>query len=412
MAGATETLPPTTFPRSSNETVFKVTDAKHYAPEPTFKVSDPYSYAPYFEPPGGTEKPSKIVEQDEISRKVKILEQSLRNMQGIGSQMSVSYKDLCLFPDVQLPVGFKMPKFDLHDGHRDPVAHLRGYCNKMRGAGGKDKLLMTYFSQSLSGATLEWYTRQDVSKWYTWDDMAQVFARHFKYNIEIIPNRMSLTKMENKPNESFREYELRWREQAARVNPPMEEKKDGRPQKQAIQNDIESLLGQKEHDDVAMVVSGSGHGSTGHSLWRAPAPHNALLPSQHFQAPNNPRKPEQGGEQRQRNSFTPIGESYTSLFEKLKHFGLIEPVLGYTSDPYAKGFDPTIRCMHHSNVQGHIIEDCRALKREIERLIQEGVIVIKDSDGEHANPLGNLLTEVNDIEVVNGLGNIDVEPGG
>ena len=116
------------------------------------------------------------MEQDEISRKVKILEQSLRNMQGIGSQMSVAYKDLCLFPDVQLPDGFKMPKFDLYDGYGDPMAHLRGYCSKMGGASRKYKLLMAYFSQSLSGAALEWYTRQDASRWYTWDDIAQAFC--------------------------------------------------------------------------------------------------------------------------------------------------------------------------------------------------------------------------------------------
>nr|XP_009617693.1 uncharacterized protein LOC104109985 [Nicotiana tomentosiformis] len=78
-----------------------------------------------------------------------------------------------------------MPKFDLYDGYRDPVAHLRGFCSKMRGADGKDELLM--------------------------------------YNIDIVPNRLSLTKVEKKPSESFREYEFRWREQAARVNLPMEE---------------------------------------------------------------------------------------------------------------------------------------------------------------------------------------------
>ncbi|XP_070040394.1 uncharacterized protein [Nicotiana tomentosiformis] len=156
-------------------------------------------------------------------RKVKSLEESLKNMQGIGSQVSVAYKDLCLFPDVQLPVGFKMPKFDPYDGHGNPVAYLRGFCSNMRGAGGKDELLMAYFSQSLSGAALEWYTRQDTSRWYTWDDLAQAFARHFQYNIDIVPDRLSLTKVEKRPNESFREYGFRWREQAARVYPPMEE---------------------------------------------------------------------------------------------------------------------------------------------------------------------------------------------
>nr|XP_009779085.1 PREDICTED: uncharacterized protein LOC104228337 [Nicotiana sylvestris] len=115
-----------------------------------------------------------------------------------------------------------MPKFDLYDGHWDTVAHLSDYCSKMRGVGGKDELLMAYFSQSLSGAALEWYTHQDASRWYTWDNMAQDFARHFQYNIDIVPDRLSLTKVKKKPDESFREYGFRWREQATRVNPLME----------------------------------------------------------------------------------------------------------------------------------------------------------------------------------------------
>nr|XP_009784485.1 PREDICTED: uncharacterized protein LOC104232897 [Nicotiana sylvestris] len=106
-------------------------------------------------------------------------------MQGLGGQVSVAYKDLCLFPDVQLPVRFKMPKFDLYDGHGDPVAHLRGFYSKMRGADRNDELLM--------------------------------------FNVEIVPDRLSLTKMDKNPSESFRENCFRWREQAARVDPPMKE---------------------------------------------------------------------------------------------------------------------------------------------------------------------------------------------
>ncbi|XP_070025217.1 uncharacterized protein [Nicotiana sylvestris] len=156
-------------------------------------------------------------------RKVKSLEQSFRDMWGLGGQVSVAYKDICLFPDVQLLAGFKMPKFDLYDGHDDPITHLRGFCSKMRGAGGKDELLMAYFSQSLSGSALEWYTQQDHGRWYTWDDLAQAFACYFQYNLEVIPDRLSLTKLEKKHSKSFREYGFRRREQAARVDPPMKE---------------------------------------------------------------------------------------------------------------------------------------------------------------------------------------------
>nr|XP_033514856.1 uncharacterized protein LOC117279421 [Nicotiana tomentosiformis] len=116
-----------------------------------------------------------------------------------------------------------MPKFNLYHGRGDPMAHLRGYCSEMRSVSGKDELLMAYFSESLSGAALEWYTHQDVSKWYVWEDIAQDFVRHFQYNIDIIPDCSSLYKMEKKPEESFREFGHRWREQAARVCPPIDE---------------------------------------------------------------------------------------------------------------------------------------------------------------------------------------------
>jgi len=119
-----------------------------------------------------------------------------------------------------------------------------------------------------------------------------------------------------------------------------------------------------------------------------------------------------------KDSFTPIGESYASLFEKLRHYDMIAPIPPNHVDPRARSFDPSKRCEYHSNAQGHNIESCRDLKREIERMIQENLIVIQDSDAqniaqnhlpahddahfvgmmpgdvEYENPLGNLLTEV------------------
>ncbi|PHT68188.1 hypothetical protein T459_27675 [Capsicum annuum] len=77
--------------------------------------------------------------------------------------------------------------FEKYDGHGNPVAHLRRYCNQLRGTGGKEELLMAYFRESLSG--------------------------------------LASKCMKKKNTESFREYVIRWREQAARVRPPMKESK-------------------------------------------------------------------------------------------------------------------------------------------------------------------------------------------
>ncbi|XP_070045933.1 uncharacterized protein [Nicotiana tomentosiformis] len=81
---------------------------------------------------------------------------------------------------------------------------------------------MAYFGESLVGVAFEWFIDQDISYWHAWDDMAQAFVKQFQYNINIAPNRNSLSNMKKKPTESFREYAIKWREHAARVKPPMD----------------------------------------------------------------------------------------------------------------------------------------------------------------------------------------------
>ncbi|XP_075097860.1 uncharacterized protein LOC142175179 [Nicotiana tabacum] len=150
-------------------------------------------------------------------------EQSLKSIQGLSGQKSVSYADLFMFPHVHLPLGFKTPKFEKYDGHDDPIAYLKKYCNQLQGAGGKEELLMAYFGESLVGIVSEWYMDQDISRWHIWDDLARDFVRQFQYNIDIAPDMNSLTNLKKKSSESFREYTVKWQEQASRAKPPMDE---------------------------------------------------------------------------------------------------------------------------------------------------------------------------------------------
>ncbi|XP_075089208.1 uncharacterized protein LOC142170743 [Nicotiana tabacum] len=164
-----------------------------------------------------------------------------------------------------------------------------------------------------------------------------------------------------------------------------------------------------------------------HPKMRAQASRNLQQPPQNFQVPYNPHPSQRyKGEQMLKNNFTPIGESYASLFEKLKHYDMIPPIPPNHVDLRARSFDPSKGCEYHSNAQGHTVESYQDLKREIERMIQENLIVIQDSDtqniaqnplpahhdahfvgimrgdGEYENPLGNLLTKVNDFEIGEG----------
>nr|XP_033515476.1 uncharacterized protein LOC117279949 isoform X2 [Nicotiana tomentosiformis] len=84
------------------------------------------------------EKPAQKMAQEEMTQRVKSLEQKLKNMQGSAGQKSIAFKDLCMFPGVRLPLGFKTPKFEKYDRHGDPIAHLKRYCNQLRGVERKE----------------------------------------------------------------------------------------------------------------------------------------------------------------------------------------------------------------------------------------------------------------------------------
>ena len=71
---------------------------------------------------------------------------------------------------------------------------------------------------------------------------------------------------------------------------------------------------------------------------------------------------------------------------------MITPLLGYTPDLHSRNFDSHVRCAYHSDVQGHSIEDCRALKREIEKMIQDKTIMVQNIDSEESSSHADMQT--------------------
>ncbi|XP_070031800.1 uncharacterized protein [Nicotiana tomentosiformis] len=58
---------------------------------------------------------------------------------------------------------------------------------------------------------------------HIYDDLARDFVKQFQYNVDIALDKNSLSNMKKKIAKSFREYAIKWREQVARVKPPMDE---------------------------------------------------------------------------------------------------------------------------------------------------------------------------------------------
>ena len=87
--------------------------------------------------------------------------------------------DMCLVPRLVVPQKFKVPDFDKYKGISCPRTHLRAYCRKMAAHISNDQLLIHYFQDSLSGASLEWYMQLERGQVQSWRDLAETFLRHY-----------------------------------------------------------------------------------------------------------------------------------------------------------------------------------------------------------------------------------------
>ena len=132
--------------------------------------------------------------------------------------------DLGLVPGVRIPHKFKVPTFEKYNGLTCPKTHVRAFYRKMHAVSDDEKLLMHFFQDSLAGASLEWYMRLERTNIRCWRDLVDAFVSHYQYNVDMAPNRTQLQSLSQGPKESFKEYAQKWRELAARVQPPMAER--------------------------------------------------------------------------------------------------------------------------------------------------------------------------------------------
>ena len=95
----------------------------------------------------------------DIKEEVKL---AMKEFQFIPYVAGLNYEDLCIYPNVDLLEGFKIPKFNTFEGVGNPMAHLRVYCDQLVGVGGDEALLMRLFSRSLCEEALKWFTSHET----------------------------------------------------------------------------------------------------------------------------------------------------------------------------------------------------------------------------------------------------------
>ncbi|XP_070050601.1 uncharacterized protein [Nicotiana tomentosiformis] len=158
-----------------------------------------------------------------MAEELKKLNSRVQNVEVSKGVEGLNYEELCIQPDVELSEGYKPPKFEMFDGTGDPKVYLRTYCDKLVGVDKNEQIRMKLFMRSLTRDALSWYISQDPKKWISWVSMASDFLDRFRFNMKNTPDVFYIQNLKKKPAETFREYATRWKSEAEKVRPVLEE---------------------------------------------------------------------------------------------------------------------------------------------------------------------------------------------
>ncbi|KAM3249622.1 hypothetical protein P3L10_011392 [Capsicum annuum] len=274
--------------QSTSESTFNTLDDHCYTLDPIVELSGPPKFL--------TKKPSMLEEPEEMVGKVKSVENDMKSSLGLVGYEDVSYKSWGMLSSVNLPPSFKTSKFEELGGQHDSVKHLGQYCNQSRETEGKKKenapIVVPGPKQSLRGPTHQYC--QPESQAY--------------------------------------------------ISNPLTHLQQG----SSFQNPRSFiLLPQCPLNNAQLCTHPSSY-----PQWNASVPQHRPRPPQIYQGTSKSKyhpRPEFARRGKEKDNFTPNGESYVSLFQRLIQRGMTTPLLGYTPNRRLRNFNPNARCAYHSD---------------------------------------------------------------
>ncbi|XP_050876704.1 uncharacterized protein LOC127080428 [Lathyrus oleraceus] len=346
--------------------------------------------------------------EDTIQDQIQALSKKLNALKG-KDLFGKNSGEMCVIPNVRVLAKFKVPEFEK-------------------------------YKDSLSGAPLRWYMGLEHSNIQNFLDLGEAFVQHYKYNMDMTPDRTQLGSMSQKECESFKEYAQRWWEVAAQVTPPVEEKElcklflrtlDSFYYNKFISSmprDFTEMVGvgvqleegvkevritrdnstsasntkkfsgwqkKKEGDANAVSHHRPSHKSLIHNNHRLSINgNNNSKDNNHLSStPTTQQNPHPPKTQFQ---FDPILIAYTDLLPFLllveKHAAPPVP------DKLPKWYKRNERCVFHSDAPGHDTNNCFVFKGRVQELVRLGLIKFGDTPNVETNPFPehgavNVITE-------------------
>ncbi|XP_070024977.1 uncharacterized protein [Nicotiana sylvestris] len=198
--------------------------------------------------------------------------------------------------------------------------------------------------------------------------MASKFMDRFRFNTENAPDVFYIQNLKKKPTKTFHEYANRWRSEAAKVQPALEEEHMNKFFVRA--QDLQyyerlMLIENYKFSDIIKLGEKIEEGIKSGMVTNLEA----------LQARN--KALQSGGTSKK-----------TDLYERLKAAGYVTPIPAITLENPSQWVKPNKTCAYHSGMKGHTIDECRSLKDKIQTLIDNKIIVAKKpAPNVHNNPL-------------------------
>ncbi|XP_070028832.1 uncharacterized protein [Nicotiana sylvestris] len=301
-----------------------------------------------------------------MAEELKKLTSSVQGVEGGKGIEGLNYEDLCVQQDVELPEGYKPPKFKMFDGTGDPKVHLRTYCDKLVGVKKDERIQMKFFMRSLTKDALSWYISQNPKKWANWVSMASDFIDRFRFNMENAPDVFYIQNLKKKPTETFLEYAIRWRSEAAKVILALDEEQMKKffvrahdPQYyerlMVIENHKFSdiiKLGERIEEGIknGMVINFEAVQDTNKALQSDGISKKKIVGAlAYYHSPQtrpNYKKPRPNFDHKPPRQYTAIAEPIHQLYERLKAAGYVTPIPAVAmenSSQLAKEVSPNVR---------------------------------------------------------------------
>ncbi|KAA0036950.1 uncharacterized protein E6C27_scaffold86G00300 [Cucumis melo var. makuwa] len=366
------------------------------------------------------------MEQNEntpAKQKLDVLEERLRAIEETDVYGNIDATQLCLVPGLIIPAKFKVPEFNKYDGSTCPRSHLIMYCRKMAAHINNDKLLVHCFQDSLIGPAnrldlqrMEKKSSESFKEYaQRWRDMAaevqppltdkemtSMFMNTLRApfyermignastnfsDIIVIGERIEYGIKHGRLAEATTEY-------GGIKKGTISKKKEGEVHAIGFPNSgkHKSIFGQRKYEqNFPSYISNVSHIPynsyvPAHTVSETPKPVNS----------NSPRPFVQGQGSKTNSDtwrFDPIPMTYTELLPQLiQNRQLASIPMIPIQPPYPKWYDSNARSDYHAGGVGHSTENCLALKRNVQSLINARWLSFKKS-GEKSNVNENPLPD-------------------